>query len=405
VSYEWFVAKRYFRARRRSRFLSFISSFTIAGIMLGTAAMILTLTILGGFEREIKDKVIGFTSHIEVEAYQNRLLPSYQKTVANILARVKGVKSVAPYVAKEGMIRSHSGVDGIFVKGIDPSTDVSMSRSLIVSGRYLQNQTQTIPEIVLGKKLADELVLKPGEKVVVLAIPAGSEGGVQPKAMQFVLVGVYESGMSEYDDVYGYTTMQSAQQLFDAGDNATGFDILVDDISHVDAIAGDIQELLGYPYHAQTVFETYRNLFSWVDLQRKLSPILLSLITLVATVNIIGTVLMYVLEKTEAIAVLKSMGAAPAGLRRIFMLQGVAMAFVGIAAGNLLAFFLAYIQLKWRVISLPADVYYMTAVPIHLDSLNFALVSAVVLVLCFLTSILPARAASRMNPVDVFRFG
>jgi len=228
---------------------------------------------------------------------------------------------------------------------------------------------------------------------------------LQPRAMQFQLAGIYESGMAEFDDIYAYTTLRNAQKLFRLEDDVTGFDVLVNDITKVDEVANQIESLLGSPHFARTVFQLYRNLFSWVELQKKLSPLLLSLITVVATVNMIGTILMFVLEKTRAVAILKSLGAGPSIIRRIFILQGLSIAVGGVVLGNLLAFIFCWIQLNFRILSLPSDVYYMSSVPILLQPANFLLVSGVALVMSFVTTLLPSVAAARLDPVVALRFG
>jgi lipoprotein-releasing system permease protein len=300
------------------------------------------------------------------------------------------------------MIRSRDEVDGIFLKGIDPDLDRVTPKYYLVEGSFLAPH-DTSRQIVLGKKLALRLNVDVGDKVVVFALPRGQQ--TQPKAMQLRIQGIYESGMAEFDDIYAYTSLRNAQNLFQLEDNITGYDVLVKDISRVDVVARQLEELLEYPHFTRTMFQLYHNLFSWVELQKKMSPILLSLIIIVATVNIIGTILMFVLEKTRSIAILKSLGASPKSIRKIFMIHGMFIASVGILLGNILALAFCVIQMKFRLFALPSEIYYMNAVPILLRPGNFLIVTAVAYVLCMLTTLLPSRAAARMDPVSVFRFG
>jgi lipoprotein-releasing system permease protein len=405
MSYSWFIARRYLRSRKQSEFLSFITAFTVIGITLGTAALIITLSILSGFEHEIKDKVIGFTSHIQIVGFQNRPLLNYQQALLRVEKDVPGIKALAPFVGREAMIRSHEGVDGVYLKGIDPNNDISITKTFLTKGRYLSATPNGTAEIIIGKKLADKLNVDIGDKLVLFGLPPGTSGDLQPRAMQCTLVGIYESGMAEYDDIYAYTTLTAAEDFYQLHGAVTGIDVLADDINRVDQTTEDIQKTLGYPYYARSVFQSYHNLFSWVELQKKMSPILLSLIIVVATVNIIGTILMFVLEKSRAIGVLKSMGATPKGIRRVFMLQGITMTLNGIVAGNILAFLLCWIQMKFKVIALPSEIYYMNAVPIRLEPLNFAVVTLIAFLLCMVTTYLPARAAAKLDPVITLRFG
>jgi lipoprotein-releasing system permease protein len=405
VSVSWYIAKRYLLSHRKVRFLSFITSFAILGVMLGTAALIITLSIVDGFEREIKEKVIAFTSHIDVVGFQNQPLRHPRVSVERATKAIPDIRSIAPYAAKEGMIRFHDAVDGIYLKGIDPSLDGVASRQRLVAGSFLSRGPAAGPELVIGAKLARRINAGVGDRVVIFALPAQTGSGSQPRAMQFRIVGTYESGMSEFDDIYAFTRLEEAQRLFQLDSNVTGYDVLVTDLNRVDAVAVKLQDLLGYPHYPRTVFDLYRNLFSWVELQKKLSPILLSLIILVATINIIGTLLMFVLEKTSAIAILQSLGAAPSFIRKLFILQGLAIAGVGVALGNLLAFAFCWSQLHFHYFSLPADIYYMNSVPILLKPENFLLVTVIALGLCFVTTLIPARAAARLKAVEAFRFG
>ncbi len=400
----WFIAQRYFRSQRRTRFLSFITTIAVVGVAMGTAALILTVSILDGFEREIKEKVIDFSSHIQVQGYQNALLYHPIEAAGRIRRDVPGIRAIVPFVSREGMVQSRDGVDGIFLKGIDPGTLALTPARYVVAGTFLNEKTPAAPVVVLGKKLADRLNVNVGDRVVVYGLPRGAQTS-QPRAKQFEIIGLYESGMSEYDDVYAYTNLAFAQDLFQTGDAVTGYDILVTDLSTVEATSHAVEEALGYPHYARSVFQLYRNLFSWVDLQKQLSPLLLSLIIIVATVNIIGTLLMFVLEKTKAIGILTSLGAGPSLIRRIFLLQGLAIALIGIVLGNIIALTLSWIQIEFKIFSLPADIYYMSTVPVVLDPVRYLLVSAIAFVLCLVTTLLPSRAAAKMDPVNALRFG
>ena len=364
--------------------------------------MIITLSILDGFEHEIKSKVVEFTAHIQVTGFQNLPLGEHRSSLELVKKEVAGINAMAPFAAREGMIRSHDAVDGVLLKGIEPSTDAITPRYHLIEGTFFSEEG-SVRQLVIGKKLALKLNATVGDKLVVFALPR--EQGGQPRAMQFILVGMYESGMAEFDDIYAYTKLTDAQALFQLGDDITGYDILVNDITQVDEIAKHVQQLLGYPHFARTVFQMYHNLFSWVELQKKLSPVLLSLIILVATINIIGTLLMFVLGKVGAIGILKSLGAAPGLIRRIFMLQGLSIAMVGIVCGNLLAYAFCYLQLKFKLVMIPSEIYYMNAVPVLLKMENFLLVTAIAFILCMLTTLLPSRAAAALNTVRALRFG
>jgi len=404
MSYTRFIADRYLSSRRNAGFFSFIAAIAITGVALGTATLIIALSVLGGFEREITEKVVGFTSHVQVTGFQNLPLKDYQETVSRLEDAFPVVTAVSPYVAREALIRSRSGIDGILLKGVEPARDNSAAQKYMIDGAYSLAHPQGSPAaLVIGRKLASRLGVHVGDKVVVFGIGRLLEGG-QARAMQFRITGIYESGMAEYDDVYAYTDLGEAQILFQLGDAVTGYDLHLSNVDSAAAVAERISDLLGYPHYARTVFDAYRNLFSWIELQKKPIPIILGLIIIVATVNIIGTLLMMVLDKTREIGVLASLGATRWGITSIFLRQGLRIALVGTGAGNLLAFGLCFAQMEFRFFSLPSDIYFMTSVPILLRWEYFAVVSGVTIALCLLSALIPARLASSVNPVTAIRF-
>jgi lipoprotein-releasing system permease protein len=404
MSYSTFIARRYLHSGRNQGFFSFITAISILGVMLGTATLIIALSVLGGFEKEITEKVVGFTSHVQILGFQNQPLKNYVQNAALIRRSIPVVSAVSPFVAKEALIRYHDDVDGILLKGIDPDHDVSTTRRYIVAGVYdLVRERGGLPKLVVGKKLASKLAFNVGDKVAIFGIGRYLDGGTV-RVMQFVVSGIYESGMAEYDDIYAFTDLRDAQTLFQLPDAVTGYDLMLSNVDSAASVADQVQDLLGYPHFGRTVFQTYRNLFSWIELQKKPIPIVLGLIIIVATVNIIGTLLMMVLDKTREIGVLASMGATRWGITAIFLRQGFTIALTGTVLGNLLAFGLCFAQLELKLFSLPSDIYFMTSVPILMRPEYFLLVSVVTLALCLLSSWVPARLASRMNPVNAIRF-
>jgi len=404
MSYSKFIAQRYLHSQRNAGFISFITAIATAGVTLGTAALIIALSVLGGFEREITEKVIGFTSHVQVLGYQNLPLTDYEANTGVLQREIPLIASVSPFVSREALIRSSEGVDGILLKGVDPERDNTAIRRYVVGGAYdIGHDAGTLPKVVLSRRLAARLAVDVGGKVAIFGIGRLGEEQ-QPRVMQFRVTGLYESGMAEHDDLFGFTDLVDAQLLFQYGKAVSGYDLLLTRVDSAEAVATRASDLLGYPHYARTVFETYRNLFSWIELQKKPVPIILSLIIIVATVNIIGTLLMMVLDKTREIGVLASMGATRWGITRIFLRQGLTIAVGGTILGNVLAFVLCYVQYQWKILSLPSDIYFMTSVPILLKPEYFLLVSVVSLILCALSSLLPARLASRLHPVTAIRF-
>jgi len=400
-----FVAARYMHSRRRNGFLSFITAIAVTGVALGVATLIITLAVLEGFEREITDKVIGFTSHVQVSGFQNQPLRDAARTTALLRDSLPEVRAVSPFAAREGLIRAGESIDGILLKGVDPEEDIAGVRRYLREGSFDLGRGKGEPaRLVLGGKLARRLALGVGDKATVFSIGEGVARGEMP-AMQFRVTGIYESGMAEYDDIYAFTALRDAQALFELGDAVSGYDVMLASTDSLEQAADRIGALLQYPHFARSMRQTYRNVFSWIELQKKPVPIILGGVTIVATVNIIGTLLMMVLDKTRAIGILRSMGATRGGIARIFLRQGLTIALVGTFLGNVAGFAACFAQEQWQFFALPSDIYFMSSVPILMLPWHFALVSAVSVALCLLCALIPARLASRLSPLAAVRMG
>lgn len=400
-----FIAGRFLRSRRNRGFISFITFFAVIGIMVGVAALIITLSILRGFEKTIKENVVGFTAHLQIYGFQNQALQNPESSIRKVTAQFPDVRSISPYVSREAMIRSDSAIDGILLKGIEPSGASSPGQRYLVEGAYaLDRMIEGEEPAVIGKRLAERLGVKVGDRVLVFALGGYSLTLSQTRVMRFRVGGIYETGMEEYDASYVYVHLRSAQRLFQYGNAVTGFDVLVADLDRVTDLSREIPEVLGYPHYGRTMFQLYRNLFSWIELQKSQIPILLGLIVAVAMVNVIGALLMMVMEKTKEIGVLRTLGATRRSVNAVFLLQGMFIGLVGTFLGNALAYGLCRIEQVHRLISLPAGVYYMTHVPIELHWSDFAVVSGLTLVLCYLCSLLPSRFAAKSDPVTLLRF-
>ena len=390
MPYTSFIARRYLQFRRGSgkkNFISFLTFIAIAGIALGVAALIITLTILAGFEHEIKSKVAGFTTHVQVTGFQSQTFRKYDHAAVIMRDSVAGIEAVAPFVAKEGMVSFGSDVEGALVKGVEPENDITAAKNYIVEGTYdLRRWNGNIAPCVIGRKLLIKLHARCGDTIAVFGLTGSYTDMRQPKIVPFTITGVYESGMAEYDDVYLFTSISAAQELFMIGPAATGFDVLLTDIETAPQAAERIQDVMGYPYYPRTLFQLYRNLFAWIELQKQPVPIILGLIILVATVNIIGTLLMVVMEKTNQIGILKSMGASNADVKKIFLYEGIFIGLTGTILGDCFAFVVCWAQQTFRFFSLNSSIYFMTQVPILFHWQNFALVSAIAVLLCLCAS-------------------
>ena len=404
--FPFFISKKYIYSKKNSRFISFISGFSIFGIALGVATLIIALSILKGFQETITNKLIDFDSHIEISSFSSSLPPydNFMPWLKNNLSPY--YKSIYPFASKLAIISSKSFKEGVSIKGIRPEDSWLGVKRDLIKGNFNLSDTLGYPSIVIGKKLADKLLVKTGDIVTLFALKKDQIPSPDnlPNIQKFIISGIFESGMSIYDDLNAYVNITSAQNLFNLGNNITGYDIKLKDVNKIDSLTNYLSNNLKFPYAARSIYDIHRNIFTWVELQKKPVPIILGLIIIVAVFNIIGTLLMIVLEKTNAIGILKALGASNKQIVSIFLLQGAYFAILGIIIGNILAFTLDYIQYNFKVISIPSSVYFMSSVPVHISLFNFIIVSALTFLLSILASIIPSMIAAKVQPVTALRF-
>lgn len=404
MSFPFFVSKKFIFSRKGSKFITFISSISIIGIALGVATLIIALSILTGFAGTLTNKIIDFDSHINISSYKS-IVPNYERMLPVIKQLISPYgEEVNPFISKLAIISSKKIKDGVDIKGITPGNKALRIRNNIVAGNFNLTNPNSI---VIGRKLADKLFVGLGDKVTIFALKNDEipEPGSLPNIEQYVITGIFESGMTEYDDLYAYINLKSAQNLFSLGDNVNGYDIKLNNISKIDSLTKYLGKNLHYPHKVASIYQTHRNIFTWIDLQKKPIPIILGLIIIVAVFNIIGTLLMIVLEKTHDIGLMKSLGSTQGQIVNVFIYQGIFLAIIGIIAGNLIALMLMAIQLEFNVISLPSSVYFVSTVPIMLKWYTFAGVSVLTFILCIVASIIPSYIASKIRPVNSLRFG
>ncbi|NCS88049.1 MAG: hypothetical protein AUK34_11820 [Ignavibacteria bacterium CG2_30_36_16] len=405
MSFSFYLSKKYTLSKKDSRFINFISGFSIAGIALGVATLIIALSILNGFEDTITKKIIDFDSHIQVFSYRNSL-PSYidyQPQIDDLL--FPNAEAINPYASKLAIIGTRSTKEGVNIKGIIPENNAINVKHNIVEGEF-KFENGEVPALVIGRKLANKLLVHVGDVVTVFALRNEQLPSFDnlPNIQKFKINGVFESGMAEYDDLYAYTNLSTAQKLFDLGDKISGYDIKLKDISKIDSLTSVLANELRYPYAVRSIYQTHRNIFTWIELQKEPIPLILALISIVAVFNIIGTLLMIILEKTKAIGTLKSLGATKKQIIGIFVYQGAFLATLGIFIGNIIALVLTYLQLEFNLISIPSSVYFMSAIPILLKPEVFGIVSIITFVLSIVVSIIPSYIASKIDPVTALRF-
>jgi lipoprotein-releasing system permease protein len=405
---ELHIARKYLLAKRKQTFISIITFISIGGVTVGVMALIIVLAVMSGFERELKDRILGATAHAHVTSLDGSIGEPF--AVAERVRKVEGVAAASPYVFSQMMIASGAGAVGGVLRGIDTATvgDVTRLRSDVRVGRLEDLRRRTpdgLPGVILGKELAGNLGVGLGDVVEVL-VPGGSVTplGAFPKTARFRVVGVSESGMYEYDATFAYADFEEAGRLLGMEGRASGIEVRVKDIYAAADVARRLRERLGYPFWAKDWMQSNRNLFSALKLEKVVMFVILALIVMVAAFNIISTLIMVVMEKTKDIAILMTLGATRRTIRRIFAIEGLIIGVAGTGAGTFLGVLLCSLLQRYRFIRLPSDVYYISTLPVSIEGATVFLVIASSILICFLATVYPARQASRVEPAEAIRY-
>lgn len=408
MQFELFVSLRYLLARRKQAFISVISLISVLGVAIGVASLIVVLGVMNGFSENLRDKILGINSHLIVGSVK-QTIENYDGLVDKSL-KLDGIAAATPFIYYEVMLSTPTGVKGVVLRGIDPDTAgqvLSVEKDLVSGSLKNLGEPADTPGIVIGKELAARLGLTMGSRVSLLA-PSGkkSAAGFSPKILFFNVVGIFNSGMYEYDSSLVFVSIPEAQKILGfEGDVVTGIEYRVTDIDAVQQ-TGEllIRALGGFPLYSRNWIEMNQNLFAALKLERTAMAVILTMIVLVGSFSIITTLVMMVMEKTKDIAVLMALGATPTQIRNIFILQGSLIGAVGTSIGFGLGLAICSLLKKYQFIKLPADVYYLDHLPVKTEFLDMSLIAVSAMILCFLATLYPARQAAGMHPTEALRY-
>ena len=411
MSFELFIGSRYLRAKQKQAFISLITILSISGVMVGVMALIVVIAVMAGFESDLKSRILGVESHIVVMRHGGPFVGNSE--LLKFIENIKGVSAASPFVYTQVMLKSSSGVSGAVLKGVDPKSAGRIVKNLKADSLQRNEISERnngypnfIPGIILGKELAVSLGVSSGDMVYLIS-PTGiiSPIGHLPSMKQFEVKGLFESGIHDYDGSLAYVNISDAQKILRMGDAITGIEVRVGDIDLARKIAEKIVNDLGFPYWTRDWTQMNKNLFSALKLEKTVMFIILTLIVLVAALNIASTLIMIVMEKTRDIAILKAMGATDKSIRRIFVFKGMIIGSVGTSLGVCAGYILCKLLEKYKFIDLPGDVYYITTLPVRLMAFDVLLIASAALAICFLATLYPAHQASKLNPVEAIRHG
>jgi lipoprotein-releasing system permease protein len=413
MSYELFIGLRYLKAKRKQTFVSLITFISIAGVMVGVTALIVVIAVMNGFKEDLRDKILGVTSHVVISRFDGNI-SKYDEVRAKV-EEVSGVNAATPFIYTQVMISSRKAISGAVLRGIEPKTAskvINLPKNLR-AGSLEELEAEKKPEgmrstpgIILGNELARNIGVSRGEPVTVIS-PLGrlTPLGRVPRSQTFRVAGIFDSGMYEYDSTIAYVSLWAAQRFLGIGDRVTGIEVRVDEIYEADRVAKAIGKALdGYPYWSRDWMRMNKNLFSALKLEKIVMFIILTLIILVAAFNIVGTLIMVVIEKTRDIAILKSMGATRSSIMKIFMIEGAVIGLVGTLLGLLGGYTLCKLLATYKFIELPSDVYYISTLPVQMNPLDVALIALAAIVITLAASVYPAWQASRFDPAEAIRY-
>jgi len=412
VRYELLVGLRYTRAKRRNHFISFISFLSMAGIALGVAALIVVLSVMNGFQKEVRARILGVVSHVQISGADGRL--GDWRGAMEVAARQPHVVAAAPFVHAQGMLSHGPAVRGTVVRGVLPAAEERVADI----GRHMRSGRLDALRpgefgIVLGADLARALGALTGDRPALIA-PQGlvTPAGVVPRLKQFTVVGVFEVGFQEADAALALVHLEDAQKLYQLGESVSGVRLKLDDLFAARSVAREVARELGPDANAIDWTRTHANYFRAVEIEKRMIFILLTLIVAVAAFNIVSTLVMLVTDKHADIAILRTLGASPASIVQIFMIQGSLIGVIGTLAGVAGGVVLGLnvdtvvpaIESAFGFKFLAKDVYLIPDLPSEVRAPDVAVIALVSLALSFLATLYPSWRAARVNPAEALRY-
>jgi lipoprotein-releasing system permease protein len=407
MSFEWFIARRYLRIKHQRRLVPMITILSTFGVALGVMVLVVVIAVMTGFQSELKSRILGIEAHMVVMRY-NEWIADYEQVMPD-LEHVPGVRSVAPFVYAQGILRSAKGVRGVVLRGIDAKSgtlDVPVAKGQSLGHALREESSSPGMRIVIGAVLADKLGVEVGDGIMLMVAGVRSNSLRQlPKMHRLVVSGLFETGMHQYDGAMGFMPMDQLQELIGVGHLVTGFNIRLQNADDVEAVSDAILNKLGMHYWISNWKQMHHNLFSMLALQKMVMYVILTLIILVAAFNIASALIMMVREKTKEIAILKAMGASRSSLEKIFMGKGIVIGLSGIGIGLAAGLGVCGLLSRYHFVELPGDVYFLTTLPVHISLQDMGIIILGTLAICICASWYPAKQAARLNPVDAIRFG
>ena len=389
---EFWISFRYLIAKRKEKFIPMISFFSVMGVALGVMALIVVIAVMTGFDEDLRDKIVGTNSHIVIE--KDGGIENYYE-LADEVNKLPHVVASAPFVNGQALIKQKDQVTGVIFRGIDFEREKRVTNI----EKYLEEGSLSlgVDDVLIGRELSRRLNLATGDTISLVS-------AVSRTPKDFIVGGIFNSGMFDYDMNLVFTSIEGAQTFYQVEGLAGGIGGKVDNVHRANKIKRQIQEAIGYEYWVRSWSDLNKNLFSALKLEKITMFVILTLIVVVACFNIASTLIMMVMEKTKDIGILKSIGATNSSVRNIFVMNGFFIGALGTLFGALGGFALCHILKTYEFIKLPRDIYYIDKLPVKVEVFDSMIVIAGALVISLLSTLYPAWKAQRMQPVDALRY-
>jgi lipoprotein-releasing system permease protein len=407
MRFESFVALRYLRSPHRPAVLRLVTLLAVLGVSAGVTTLVIALAMNTGFRQAIRDRLLSVTAHVNLKPVNPEGIHNYQQEIRSLEA-TPGVRSIEPAIYNTVLLSIGGRARGIVLKGVDPELAERAGEALahVKEGRAsFAPAADGIPVLLVGQILAQELKISRGDYVT-LTSPQGTltPFGLVPRAKRFRVGGIFDSGFYDYDANWGFVTLASAQNLAGVGDVVSLLEVRVDQLDDTSKVADRLVSRAGPGFLATTWMDENRALFRALSLEKLVTALFIGLITFVAGLNILVVLTMTVSDRARDIAVLMAMGTRPRQIQRIFILQGLAVSVAGLLVGLVAGYGLAWILNHWRLIPLNPEVYAIPYVPFHANGLDAIWIAVAALAISMAATILPARSAARILPVEILRF-
>ncbi len=405
MSWESFVALRYFTAKKKSRFLSAVVLISTLGIVVGVAALIVVLGVMTGFHTQWQQRILGTTAHAIVLKYHNEPITEVEEILPQV-ENTPNVVAAAPFVYSKAIISHENRTDGIAVKGINPKLEEKISelaRNMVLGSMDLK--TTDVPSILLGIDLADNLRAHMGDTVILATLQRNpiSGTGFVPKIKKFRVTGIFDCGFYEYNSSLAYISSQAAQEIFQMPEAFTGIALKMNDMYKAKETSEEIAAMLRYPFRVSDWMALNKNLFAALQLEKKTMFIILTLIIIVAAFGVSGILIMTVMRKTRDIGLLRSMGATSRSIMKIFMIEGAMVGAIGVGLGILVGVLLSILLGRYEFISIPGEIYFINKLPVEVRGTDCLLVAVAALGITFIATIYPSYIAAKLPPVEALR--